>query len=749
MSDAVKKPTNCHFCGYLCGFLATVEDGRVTALEPDPTRYPYDEKITYGCRRWRENLGYLDDVRRINHPMKRKGKRGEGAWEQISWDDALDEIASCLSDLFERYGPQSLASAIGGPHGSFWPLHRFMNLAGSPNNMGIGQICWNPRIWMETLTYGWTIEADIRAGLTGVLVIWGSNPAESDNSAYWRSIQELSKSGMEIIVIDPRQTRTACIADTWMPINPKTDCILALSFINVIISEKLFDKDFIDSWCHGFDELEEHVKKYIPEYAQGLCGIDAKDIRDVAKRFARADAAVIVSGRGIDQSGNDVAATHRAICILRAITGNVDKPGACSLEQMSDFTWEVDMEMSSLFPEAQKKYCLNDGHTPLQTYDGYDFITDLTLKLGRKLPMRYMTSAHPDLLLKAILDKKPYPVCALIMEGTNPLLTYADTKRVFKALNELELVIALEQVMTPSAAMADYILPVAGAMERPVMQIHGGVSNMAYGGPAAISPQYERKSDYYVFRGLGQRLGQGEYWPDESLEEAFDRQLDAADISWEQFCRSGLYYREPGFYKHLIPDENGKPSGFATMTGKIELASESLQALGGERLPAPSMAFGENVSGKKGLTLITGARKQPYNASAMRNVKALRRSYPYPLLEISYNTAQALGLSDGDAAKVSTMNGSAEFMVKICPMKDWVASVDYGWWFPEIPCELPDLGGIFISNANLLTSCSLDDGEAMIGSWAYNGIDCEIEKIGGPDYFPVILGSIKENADAR
>ena len=143
------RKTNCHFCGYLCAFHATVEDGRVVDLEPDPSRYPYDPKVLAGCRRWKMNLDVLDGDDRVNYPLRRVGERGANEWERVNWDEALDDIAQRLSQLRDQYGSETLASMIGGPHASFWPLHRFMNMFGSPNNMGIGQICWNPRIWMD------------------------------------------------------------------------------------------------------------------------------------------------------------------------------------------------------------------------------------------------------------------------------------------------------------------------------------------------------------------------------------------------------------------------------------------------------------------------------------------------------------------------------------------------------------------------------------------------------------------------
>ena len=507
-----QRKTNCHFCGYLCAFTATVEDGRITALEPDASRYPYDPQVLAGCRRWPMNLEVLDGADRVNRPLRRVGERGSGAWEEVSWDEALDDIAARLAALAAEHGPGTLASMIGGPHTSFWPLHRFMTLFGSPNNMGIGQICWNPRIWMDVLTFGWTVEADI-ADETGCVVIWGTNPAESDNSLFWRTLLKIGRSDVPLVVVDPRYTRTAVAADIWLAPVPGTDCALALGMLNVIIAEDLIDRAFVEEWCHGFDELAAHVAPWTPEAAAAECGVDAEDIRRVARLFAGPAPSALVSGRGIDQVGRSVAPTHRAICCLRALTGNVDRPGACVLAEGSDFVPEVDLELTLEHADELAARCLNTGVTPLQSYEGYARVAALTERMGRKLPARYLTSAHPDLVLRAMETGEPYPVRALIVEATNPLLTYADTHRVFAALSGLDLIVVLDYYLTPTASLADYVLPAAGAMERPTFQAHGGVANIAYGGPAACAPYYERKVDYEVFRELGLRLGQEGAWP--------------------------------------------------------------------------------------------------------------------------------------------------------------------------------------------------------------------------------------------
>lgn len=738
------KKTNCHFCGYLCAFEAHVENGRVVELDCDATRYPYDEAILRGCRRWKTNLSFLDDPKRINYPLKRQGNRGDNQWQQVSWEEALDDIAARLKTLIESYGAQTLASAIGGPHATYWPLHRFLNLLGSPNNMGIGQICWNPRVLMDTVTFGWTLESDIDLENTEAFILWATNPAQSDNSAFWRTILRYAKSDNFLIVVDPVFTQAAAKADLWLPIRPGTDCALALGLIQVIIEENLIDSEFVNQWCSGFDELSAAAKDYTSQKVAALCGLEEQDVRQAARKFAQAKASAVVSGRGIDQIGKETAPTHRAIACLRALTGNIDKPGACYLTEKSDFVPEMELEMSDSLSDEQKAFCLNTAYTPLQSYQGYSQLRALTEKLGRTLPMRYMSAAHPDLVWQAVLEGKPYPVRALIVEATNPLLTFADTKRVFEALSSLDLLVVLDYYLTPTASLADYVLPVAGGIERPVLQAQGGVANVCYGGPKAVEPYYERRSDYEIFRELGIRFGQAHYWQDETLEDAFETTLAPTGLTWESFCQTGLYSKHPGFYKHLRQNEKGEPQGFATTTGKVELASEFLPLLGGDRVPRygdlPSAEKGEGnqeakannlfpeEEGWETLTLMSGARKQPYNGSMFLNVAEFRKSYPCPLAELSKATATRLDLKAGDQVVLATEKGQVCFTVAIKKMIDDAVSADYGWWFPEREPGTPSFGGIWESNINNLTEASLGGAEPLIGSWNYNALSCKIKR---------------------
>ena len=693
----------------------------MTGLRPDPARYPYGSQVMAACRRWPMNVAALDAPDRVNWPLRRVGERGSGKWERVSWEVALDDIAERLAALAAESGPETLASAIGGPHASFWPLHRFMNLFGSPNNMGIGQICWNPRVWMDMATFGWSVEADIVPGLTECLVLWGTNPAQSDNSAFWQHIRAYAAGGGALVVVDPRRTEAAAIADVWLPVRPGTDAVLALGLLNVIIGEELYDASFVDAWCSGFDELARAVAPLAPEAVAVTCGVSADDIRRAARLFSGGRASALVSGRGIDQIGAAVAPTHRALCCLRAITGNVDKPGACVLAEAPDFVSELAMEMSDAMPASCRAAALSSYRTPLQSYAGYDALRALTERLGRTPPMRYLTSAHPDLVLRAMEEGRPYPIRALVVQATNPLLTYGDTARVQRALAALDLLVVLEYRLTPTAQLADYVLPIAGALERPVLQVHGGIANAAYGGPAAVAPYYERRCDYDVFRELGRRLGQAEFWPEETLEDAFASQLLPAGLSWEEFCIEGTYWPRPAYAKHEALGADGRPVGFATTTGRIELASEFLPFHGGSRLPEP--VLGGPKAPRRPLTLITGARRQPYNASMYFENPRFRDGAAAPEATVSPACAEALGLREGDAVEVVTDAGVARFVLAVAAMRDDVVSVDYGWWHPEWGAD-ERLGGMDESNANYLTRCEV--GEPMIGSWSYNAIPCDL-----------------------
>jgi anaerobic selenocysteine-containing dehydrogenase len=317
---------------------------------------------------------------------------------------------------------------------------------------------------------------------------------------------------------------------------------------------------------------------------------------------------------------------------------------------------------------------------------------------------------------RAAVTGEPYPVRALICMAANPLVTYADTQLVYQALVSLDLLVVLEYYRTPTAQLADYVLPIAGAFERPLIQAHGGIANFCYGGAAAVAPYYERRTDYDVFRGLGLRLGQQEHWPDESLGEAIERTLATAGVTWERWADQGMYCGDARYHKQEF-------CGFATTTGKLELANEYLDALGGGRLPVPVVVPDETAYP---YTMITGARMQPYWASSYFNNPRFRAMHPDPTVEMSRATLDAAGLAEGQWVEVRTARGSARFKAQFADIVDGVVSVEYGWWYPEEQQGEPHLSGMWRSNVNILTNANIEGCEPLIGTWTYNGIPCAL-----------------------
>jgi anaerobic selenocysteine-containing dehydrogenase len=564
--------------------------------------------------------------------------------------------------------------------------------------------------------------------ITECALLWGVNPAESDNSLFWHTVRDFSNRGKPLIVADPRRTKTAKLASLWLPVRPGTDPVLALGLLHVIVREKLYDRAFVVEWCHGFRSLTEFVASYTPSLTEEITGVNAEDIVKAARLFAGNRRATVYSGRGIDQLGSNTVPTHRALAILRAITANVDVPGASHISEMPDFTPEIDLELSEqLSAEAQRKNIANN-QLSIQSYPGYKRLRQLTMKHNKRLPMRYLTSAHPNLIWRAMLTGQPYPVRSLIVMASDPLLTQADTQLIYRALKNLDLLVVLELFQTPTSMLADYVLPSAGVMERPLLETKAGTANIAYGGNSAVASYYERRPDYDFWREIGLRLGQANDWPWETYQEALEASLAPAGIPWEEFCRTGMYSMPNQYMKYNeIDSQTGRPVGFATISGKIALYSAFLAELSADPLPVPRPPA--DTDSEFPLKLITGARFQPYYASSYRQLGAFRKIHAHPLAEMSAATLGRLGLEDGNPVWVETTKGKARFVAKASEMRDDVVSVEYGWWYPEQKAAEPVLGGLWISNANILTDAGFESSDPLIGTWIYNGLKCRVTRI--------------------
>ena len=715
------KPTNCHYCGYCCAFLATVEDGRVTDLVPDPSRYPYDERILAGCRRWRMNLDALDGADRVNHPLRRVGERGGNEWERVGWDEALDDIAARLQALADEHGPETLASAIGGPHASFWPLHRFMNLFGSPNNMGIGQICWNPRIWMDALTFGWTVEADIVPGVTECLFIWGTNPVVCNSDAFlghW--IVEAMKRGSELVTIDPQLTWIASKSKYWLRLRPGTDAALALGMMNVIIGEDLVDHDFIDKWTYGYEALAERVKDYPVEKVAEICWVEPELIVEAARFYAKAHPSTIQWGLAVDMSKIGTPTAH-AIACLAGITGNIDNPGgnilidqACGLE----FGYNSGIEY---LKEGMVEKRLGNSKYNLKKYG-------------------FTASSQSDCILVACetgLDEKgdPRPVNMLWIQSANPITNMGqDAPRIYRAMKNVPFICVVDLFKTPFAvACADLLLPCAMSNERDCIRVwFDPVRSLT-----KCSSFYEAKEDEQIMIDLGHRLNP-DAWP-EWVKEPRDYmnwrlQVGNCGFTMEELENehAGMIYNDFRYYKYekglLRPD--GQP-GFMTPTGRYEFYISLFDSWGVDALPyyeepPTSPVATPELAEEYPLVLTTGKRSFEFFHSEWRQANTTSRElHPVPYFDIHPDTAAKYGLHEGEWAWIENQMGKCRQVVRLnATLDERVVSTEHGWWFPEQEAAEPSLFGVFDCNPNnLIPMC--ENGDSGYGA----PIKCGMAKV--------------------
>jgi thiosulfate reductase/polysulfide reductase chain A len=324
--------TYCHGCGSyraICSVLCHVKDGRFVRVEGDPEAYNAGVRgFASLCAKGLTGPQFVYAADRLKYPLKRAGAKGEGKFQRISWDEALDTIADKLKETKEKYGPE--AYAVLSPE--YWPVlaslgRRLLNVYGSPNYLH-SAICATPRIAAGRVTIGYFSSAPDDWRKTELIVNWGANAENSGvNQGVPRAMLNALESGAKMVDIRPMLDPMGAKADVWLPVRPGTDCALALSFLNVLIDEKLYDAEFVAEWCHGFDKLADHVRRFPPEWAAPITGLPAERIREVARLIGTTHPMCIRMGNGIGDQTNDGTSTISAVCLIAALTGNLDVPG--------------------------------------------------------------------------------------------------------------------------------------------------------------------------------------------------------------------------------------------------------------------------------------------------------------------------------------------------------------------------------------------------------------------------------------
>jgi anaerobic selenocysteine-containing dehydrogenase len=679
------------------------------------------------CLRGRTILEHLYNKERINYPLKRKGKRGDNEWVKISWEKALDEIAEKLAILKVKYGAETLAFSHGSYRTYGWTLKRFFNLFGSPNIMGAQNVCRCPGWTIEWATFGGPIFPDFKN--TKLIILPGSHFKESCPHPAWSGLIKAKKAGAKIIVIDPVKHDEAKIADIWLPIRPGTDVLVFLSIIKYIIENELYNKNFVNNFCSGFDKLKEHVQDFSIDKASNITGVNKDLIIDVAKLYAEISPAVIPWTFGIDKQGINANQAQRARLILIALKGDIDIRGGelFGRNGVGPIT-DYEMEGNEFLSESQKFKQIGAEKHKLMAYPGWNLISEAALKKPSfyALPpvSEFGASAFAPDVFESMITGRPYKVAVFFSQASNPIVTLPNPHKIYKALMSTELNVVMDYYMTPTAALADYVLPAASTLERNDIQDIHGFANVIIANPKAMEPLFDRRDDYFLWKELGIRLGQSKYWPWSDMEEALDYRLSGVGLTFKDLCDNYIYSIAPKYEKY-------KELGFPTPTNKVELYSTIFEKLNYAPLPIyRSYENKEKLNKKYPLTLITGTRFMPMYHSELRQIPSARKVHPEPLAKINKKTADKYNVIDNSWIIVENTFGQAKFKLKIDEnMQDNMIHLDHGRWFPEKDGRLPELFGAFESNCNCLCPDNEDFVAPEIGSWPHTSLFCSIKNV--------------------
>lgn len=666
-----------HDCPDACGVLITVEDGRATKIQGDP-----EHPVTRGflCAKVAKYVDRVYSPDRLLYPMRRKAPKGTGgfeAFERISWDEALEEIAKKFGEIAAEFGseailPYSYGGTLGTLNGSTMDRRFFHRLGASQLDRTICSTAGEAGLLsVQGAKYG-TEPEQFRH--SKYIIAWAAN-IHGNNVHLWPFIEEARRDGAKLVVIDPYRTRTARCADWYIPIAMGTDVALALGMMHVIIAENLYDAEYVNRSAIGFDELRERAKEYTPEKVSKWTGIPAEDIRRLAREYATTRPAVIRLNYGIQRGENGGMAT-RAVAMLPVLTGSWKEVGG-----------GLQMSLSGAFE-------LNG--------DGLKRPDLMTTSLGR--PARVINMVK---LGETLTETNHSPVKALFVYNSNPAAVCPDHGKVIRGLSRTDLfTVVHEQFLTDTTDYADIVLPATTFFEHTDLQ-------KAYGhyylqtSTQAIAPLGESRSNVDVFRELAERMGFSEACFRETPEEMIDTALET-DHPWmkgitrEQLDREKhVRLRFGDEDKPFLPFAEGK---FPTASGKAEFYSEALKAQGVD----PVVSFvppseSRHSDGAKKYPLEMLARKADnFLNSTFNNLpshKALENG-SMGVLEIAATDARARNVVDGNKIRVFNGRGSLELVARISEaVQPGTVSARLHW--AKLSCDQ--------KNVNVLTSDRLTD----------------------------------------
>jgi len=702
-------PIGCdHDCGGRCVLKAHVRDGVVVAVESDEGEEPQ----LRACARGRaiRQMVYAPD--RLKFPMRRTGARGEGKFERISWDEALDTVAGEMKRIKETYGPRAiLYLRFAGMMGVIQrkAVHRLLNMFGGCTSRW-GDTSCEAATFSDELTYGDILTGHSRDDLLNsrLIIMWGWNPANTihvTNTPFY--LAKAREAGIKIVCIDPRFTDTvATYAHQWIPIRPTTDTAMLIAMAYVIIKENLQDQHFLDTYTVGFEKfrnyvlgVEDGVAK-TPAWAEGITGVAEAVIVDLAREYASSKPAALLPGwaPGRADYGEQF---HRAASTLAAMTGNIGVHGG---NPAGTGLSPVGVMIGPRLPT---------GDNPAEKNNPFPSKIDLTLRNQVRVP----TPKIFDAIIRGKSGGYPADIKMIYSVCGNPLNQLLNINKGVEAFKKVEFVVVHEQFMTPTAKFADILLPVSTSVERNDLLRPWAAGPYYIYGNKAIDSLYESKTDFEICVELAPRLGISNYsdktedeWITDLIEHAEDMckystDLDALGKGMVKYAAAiskeipdFKAFREKGHYKLPLKEpaipfkeqiESPEENPFPTPSGKIEIYSQTLADLNNPELPPiPKYfevreGFTDPLKKKYPLQLITNHYKTRAHSS-LYNIPWLRELEPQRMW-INPVDARARGISDGDEIRIFNDRGESVIPAKVTEtiMPGVVFLGEGAWYSPD------------------------------------------------------------------
>lgn len=664
--------TTCNMCNQTpkCGLKAHIKNGKVVRVEGNP-----DHLMPNPCVKGYSSVQALYDPNRLLYPVKRtnpdKSPDADPGWERITWDEAMETIATEFTKAKEAYGPDAVHFNLGDPKECYGAMHRLANNFGTANISYGGAQCQYGLIIAGITTFGTFLSAQ-PSPETKVHLLWGSNGAWSTPIPY-KSQLDRKKDGTKFIVIDPRLTPSAVqLADIYLQIRTGTDGALALAMANVMIEEDLIDHDFVEKWVEGYAEFKEYAAEFTPEKAEEITWVPADKIREAARLWGSGGAGTLwMSPHSTTHHTNGVQ-NQRAINALIALAGNIDIEGGIKIN-------------SSPLPY--------DTYGSTAAFSRYDLMDEKKQRRAGvdRWPIwsKIMRHTQNNGLVEYINDGS---IRAALFVGSN-VMVFPQTRLYQEAFAKLDFAAAMDFYIRPmSHNVLDIVLPVAMSFERMAPFASVGGTTM-YFNDVLVEPQGEAREDWKILLDLGCKLGYEEQCFNGDVEAAVAALLETGNpgVTIDDLRKAlpaGYSVEKPAWtpkkYETGGLRSDGKP-GFNTPSGKVELVSGMLEGSGFEGLPVYNEPLVSPISTpdlfkKYPLVLTTGSRIPNYVHSKWRQIPWLNQFMPDPVVVISPEDAADRGIGDGDDVKLYNQLGDLRVKASVTNLvRPGIIEFHHGW----------------------------------------------------------------------